>query len=291
MDIILRANASALLITPQSLPSPARGMSNDAFAALSKAEAKKRLVQSDAGKMLASPKIKASEHDKAEVKARIEEIKKRLNIIKNLFSNDPKGMAKALAQVFKELKAALKAYKADSDDELGMSDELAAEATAPQAAAPDDAKDKTDAAPADTSATNAQPAEAAPAETTTATTDPDGAAKAEAATTPAATTSDPTAASTGSDLYKAADQMFRKTIGEDDLDFIKTIKGLVQAIEDKLLTPARIQMKAQKSDKDTDEAFKEVDKQLAELKKEMDDETRDIKQAVPDAGTYVNLAA
>lgn len=291
MDAIIRTNSGAPLITPWS----ARGMSNDKYNILAKADDKKHTIESVASKAFDSPVMKAADKDKAFIKQKIEAIKERLKILRKLYSGNPKEMAKALTQIFKDLKAALKEYKAATDKEIGasagvveaiMPADVPMTPPAADAATPaDDAKDQP-AAPADPVA---DPAGDPATQTTTQAADPIAAPSADQAPT------DPATAATANDdkhaLYGQIEEKVKTMAGEDGLDFTKEIKGLVQWIEDKMLTPARIQMKAKKPDKDTDKAFEDVDKQLKELKQEMEDVERDIKREAPAVGQHLDVAA
>ena len=293
MDVTIRTNSGAPLITPWS----ARGMSNDKYNLLAKADEKKRTIETVASKAFESPVMKAADKDKSFIREKIEGIKKRLQILRKLFSGNPKEMAKALAQVFKELKAALKDYKAATDKEIGASagavDAMMpadvpmpppADAQAADDAAKDDTAKDTDAAPEETPATD-EPAQ-----------DPAVAIEQPvAAAEPALPVVDPAVAAAPHDekhaLYGQISEKVKTMAGEDGLEFTKEIKGLVQWIEDKMLTPARIQMKAKKPDKGTDKAFEDVDKELKELKKEMEDIERDIKREAPAVGQHLDVAA
>ncbi|HVZ28830.1 MAG TPA: hypothetical protein VG839_00445 [Asticcacaulis sp.] len=283
MDTAIRTNSGAPLITPWS----ARGMSNDKYAAMAAVSARKSEVESAAQKAFDTPVMKAADKDKDYIRQRIEGIKQRLKILQKMYSGNPKQMAHALAQVFKELKAALKDYKAAVDKELGASRSatdaaltagVPAEPAAPQA---DSDKDETkkDAAPTDADA--AQTAEKAA--------DP---VQAETPAPPEAQTPDapqPQAADTG--LYTSVARKVQEMAGADGLDFVKEIKGLAQWIEDKLLAPARIQKAAQKPDKFTDNAFEDVEKTLKDLRHDMEDMERDIKQVAPGVGQNLDVAA
>ncbi len=279
MDTSIRTNSGAPLITPWS----PRGMSTDKFNAIAAADARKSKIESAAQKAFDLPVMKAADKDKNYIRQRIEGIKERLKILQKMYSGNPKQMAHALAQVFKELKAALKDFKAATDREMGASSSAAdAAQTAgvpaePAAPPKDDAEqDDADKAKADDAAQTAPAqAEAAP-ETKQAETAPADAQP---------QTKDPTG------LYTAVDRKVKEIAGDDGLDFLKLVKGLVKQIEEKLLAPARIQKAAQKPDKSTNEAFEDVEKTLKDLHKDMEDMDRDIKQAVPGIGQKLDIAA
>jgi gas vesicle protein len=245
---------------PAALP---RGMSVEKFKAVEAAEQKKAAIAKAATDRLSAPKNDGAEQTKARVREEIKEIRKRLNILKSLYANNPKEMAKALAQVFKELKAAIKEYKAALKSEM------------------DNAGD---------AGVTALPAEPMPAADGGTAEKPEGdeAVKAdapEAGKDAAPESADPTAP------YGAVETAAKTMVGEDGLNFTKEIRALVNLIEQKLLTPARIQKQMMKPDKATDEAFRQVEEQLKSLRKEIQDTDRDLKAEAPMAGMHLDIAA
>jgi hypothetical protein len=277
MDTYIRTNSGAPLITPWS----ARGMSDGKYASVTAANAKKTEVQTDAFKAFEAPKMKSAETSKSNVRQKLQAIAKRLQILKKLFAGNPKEMAKALAQVFKELKAALKEYKAATDKELGGSD-AAVSATLPAGITTADTADTTTDEP--TAETASDPKADTETRDTTAQDQPETTPET-ASDTQAPPAEDRTA------LYSAVEGKVRQMVGDDGLDFIRQLKGMVNEITGKMLAPARIQMKAQKSDKDTEKAFEDVDKELKDLRKDMEDMARDIKHDVPTVGMTLDVAA
>jgi hypothetical protein len=263
MDTYIRTNSGAPLITPWS----ARGMSNDKYAALAAADARKSKIESAAQKAFDTPVMKAADKDKDYVRQRIEGIKQRLKILQKMYSGNPKQMAHALAQVFKELKAALKDYKAAIDKEMRASTS-AVDATLT----------------ADVPAEPAAPAESAKTDSDKTDAPKDG-------DTDAAQASAQAQAADGAGLYASVEKKVQEMAGTDGLDFVKEIKGLTQWIEDKLLAPARIQKAAQKPDKFTDNAFEDVEKTLKDLRHDMEDVERDIKLVAPGVGQNIDVAA
>jgi len=248
MDAVIRTNSGAPLITPWS----ARGMSNDAYIAKVKTDEHKRAVQALAQKANDSPQNRSLDQSRDFVRQKIEGIRKRLQILKKLFSNNPKEMARALGQIFKELKAALKQYK----ELIGKEADVGVATLESQASGTPTAPDAAD---GDTSSANPQNA-AAPA-------------------------------SPDQDLYTQAEQAVRDQWGQDALTFVKEIRGMVDEIEQKMLTPARIQHTAQKSDKDTDKVFEDAEKDLKDVRQSMDDMERDLKQGISLPGTTLDTSA
>ncbi len=260
-------------LTQGSLP---RGMSVERFNAEQAADKKKAAITKAASDLLSSPKNDGAEQAKSRVREQIQEIRKRLNILKSLYANNPKEMAKALAQVFKELKAAIKAYKAALKSEMDNAGDAGVTAIPaepmPAAAADTAEKPESDgAAKADAPETDKDPAADAPADPETRT---------------------DTAAQTGPTApYGAVETAAKTMVGEDGLSFTKEIRALVNLIEQKLLTPARMQKQMMKPDKATDEAFKDVEDQLKALRKEIQDTDRDLKAEAPMAGMHLDIAA
>lgn len=241
-----------------------RGMSVARSEAQQAAEQKKAAITKAASDLLHAPKNDAAEQSKSRVREQIQEIRKRLNILKSLYANNPKEMAKALAQVFKELKAAIKEYKAALKSEMDSAGDGSVTVMPAEPAAPP-AGDRPD----------AEPAKADEADKV----------DSEAKTDPATQAADPTAP------YGAVEAAAKTMVGEDGLNFTKEIRALVNLIEQKLLAPARMQKQAQKPDKATDEAFRQVEEQLKALRKEMEDTDRDLKAEAPMAGMHLDIAA
>jgi hypothetical protein len=238
-----------------------RGMSVERFDALQAADRKTAAITQAATERLNAPKNDGAEQAKSRVREEIKEIRKRLNILKSLYANNPKEMAKALAQVFKELKAAIKAYKAALKSEMDSAGDAGLTSVPTEPMPAPDAAEKPD-------AERTEVPEA----------DPEG--KAEAIQTQDATTP-----------YGAVETAAKTMVGEDGLGFTKEIRALVDLIEQKLLTPARIQRQAMKADKATDEAFRQVEEQLKALRKEIADTDRDLKAEAPMAGMHLDIAA
>lgn len=319
MDSIIYTNSGAPLITPWS----ARGMSNEKYAALQVKEAKKHEVEADAAKVFDQPSMKVDDKQRNFLRTKIENIVKRLKILQKLFSGDGREMARALTQIFKELKAALKAYKELAGKELGNVEGMVGQAMAPAPAAKGEGDDAGKAEAKNAEETAPETAEAAPVDEATGT-----AAEAAPETAPEATTTDETSAdgstsqeasvipepplhtpppvsegppalpagsawSDKSSLYKAVEQKVRETIGNDAMDFLKMVKAVVKHIEEKMLSKARIQISMMKPDKDLEKVVKELNESQKDLHKTMDDMDRDLKAAVPTLGTgmHVDIAA
>ncbi len=214
----------------------------------------KSLVSADAAKALSSPSLANAGNIKEQARQKVQQIVERLKILRKLFAADPKQMARALAQIFKELKAAVQAYAKAGGEELGLAADAAGAATAPPSA-----KD---------------PATANPPPTSAAADDPSAAA----------------APSGDHALYDAVLGETRKMIGEDGLDFIKLVRSASNEISD-LLDTARTQARGRKQDKETDKAIEDADKSLQSLREALSDTETDIHNAVPTAGMRLSIAA
>ena len=252
-----------------SAPAPTYAQAMQARDASKAAKAEeKRSVATSVARALNSSRMEAPERAKRDAKAKLIEIAKRLQLLKKLFAGNPKEMARALTQVFKELRAAVKAYKDAGGAELGLAGEVAqgAVANAPKSEdAPPEAE--TGEAPVEAETTEAKPEEKPP--------EPEP------------------AVANGSAVYDAVVGKMRKAIGEDGLDFIKMVRQLVNGangVRD-MLEAARTQAKGKKPDKDTDEAFEDADKEMKALADDMAKMERDIRNAVPEAGMKLSMDA
>ncbi|EGF92204.1 hypothetical protein ABI_06370 [Asticcacaulis biprosthecium C19] len=253
----------------------ARGMSNEKYLALKKADDHQKELQSKVGKVFDNEQMKAHTERKNRVRQKLEKLMEHLKILRKLFSGNPKEMARALTQVFKDLKAALKEFKDATKGQMDLSFSASAAVVPP----PTDSAAQSDVKDGDTDADKADAETEATAET----------AEPEAESVPAsasATTEDPNATVTHDELVGAV----RREIGQDGLKFLKELKAILAHIEEKMLQPARLQKAAQKPDKDMDKVFEAMDEELKELLKEMKDMERDLKQGVAETGTVLDIA-
>lgn len=238
------------------------------------ARAQKAEAQKTAADTLNEMPKKTRDDARARAKARVMQLVERLKIIKELGKSDPKIMAKMLANLMKELKAAVKDYAKAGGNDMDVSGFSAAQSTASQ--------------PVPNSATETQATEAAEEATVSNDTDSvteDTTAKA----TSTAETDAPDEATapyipTPADIKGAAEAYVKteRQRAEGELmevnDFMKQVRGLVKVVKD-LFETAKIKLAFQKADKDTVEAFKssgkdmeEIDKVLLDLNKGLDDE-------------------
>jgi hypothetical protein len=252
-------------------PAPTYAQTMQARDAAKAAKAQeKRMVAQNVAQALNSARMDAPERAKRDAKAKLIEIAKRVQLLKKLFAGNPKEMARALTQVFKELRAAVKAYKDAGGAELGLAGDAAKGAVA------NDVAPKADDAPPEAKAGEAPvEAETAQAEPEEKPPEPDQ------------------AAASGSAVYDAVVGNMRKAIGEDGLDFVKMVRQLVNGANGlrDMLEAARTQAKGKKPDKDTDEAFEDADKEMKALADDMATMEREIRNAVPEAGMKLSIDA
>jgi hypothetical protein len=226
----------------------ARGMSNEKYALLKKADDHRKELQEKTSKAMDTPEMRVQNEAKTRAREKLKAIVEKLKILKKLFSGNAKEMARAMTQVFKELKAALKEFKEAGKAQMDAVASSAASIVPPM---------------------------------TTGAVDPakvEGDVKAAEATDNTVTHDE----LTGS---------MRKALGEDGMEFLRELKGILKHIDEKMLAPARIQKAAQKPDEDTDKVFEEMDKELKELRKAMADMERDLKHDAPETGMFLDMRA
>lgn len=238
------------------------------------AKAQKAQAQKTAADTLNEMPKKTRDDARARAKAKVMQLVERLKIIKELGKSDPKIMAKMLANLMKELKAAVKDYAKAGGNDMDVSGFSAAQSAASQ--------------PVPDSDTETQPTEAAEEVAVSEDTDSvteDTAAEAEATTeTDAPDEATAPYIPTPTDIKGAAEAYVKteRQRAEGELmevnDFMKQVRGLVKVVKD-LFETAKIKLAFQKVDKDTVEAFKssgkdmeEIDKVLQDLNKGLDDE-------------------
>ncbi|MCF8506605.1 MAG: hypothetical protein K9G59_16985 [Caulobacter sp.] len=232
------------------------------------AEARAATVSEAATRARSGPRMAASESRKQQAKAKLQQVREWLKIVRKLYAQNPVGMAKTLAQVFKDLKAAVAAYRDAGGQAMGASGAAVAMPPAPPRPAGDE------------KAAGAGEGEKADGAATAG----DGAVEKVGDAMPA------TRPSEGASLYAAVVDEVRKQLGEDGLDFLKEVRGMVDDIR-KLLEAARGQAAIRRRDKDTDEAFEAADKALKDLNETMNDMERQIRHDAPSAGMTLSVAA
>lgn len=251
-----------------------------ARAALKQAlEARQAAVSEDAARARSSPRFEASETRKQQARSRLQQVREWLKIVRKLFAQDPKGMARALAQAFKDLKAAVKAFKDAGGQDMGAAGDVVGAALTAGRARTGEARE----APERTQGDGGGEA------------DRDGGGDAGAdpgspASAAAGQGAADLAATEGRSFYDAVVSEVRKSIGEDGLAFLKEVRGMVEEIG-KLLETARGQAAIRGRDRDTDKAFEEADETLKALHEAMDDMEAGIRRDAPTAGMRLSIAA
>lgn len=254
------ANAAALL---QARKAPARAPLT-ATELKAAASARKAAVSADASKARSSQAFQAGDTRKSQARAKLQQLREWLKIVRKLYAQNPQGMARALAQAFKELKAAVAAYKDAGGEEMAAAGGAVDAAITPPPAAPDAGSS-----------------------------DDEGdqwAGRSDATAAPDASANPLSGPLEGHARYDAVLGEVRKMIGEDGLDFLKDVRGMVDDLR-KLLEAARGQAAIRKRDKDTNAAFEEADASLKELGEAMSQMERQIRNDAPRAGLTLSVAA
>ena len=259
--------SSAQTLPTTSTPAPAR---EDVLAQRDKAKLEEAR---NALRSLSKPPNQAAEDRKAMARQKIEQLKARIRMLQMSAAMDPKGVAKLVAQLARELGAAVKAYASagGSTADLGG---------IPTAATPTAATPSADAAGAEDAATATATAEAATAEAATAEAASAETAAEEKVGDEAASASSDQAAAEGQD--QAADP-YRRLIdevnarglemtrrgseGEADREFMTQVKGMASALK-AIMRQAQNRAKGEGGDVSSADA-REGDKAMADLEKEI----------------------
>lgn len=293
---------------------PARTAAYTPRAMLAAAEdARQSAIAGSVADAMSSARTKPDQMVQDMARSQVQALMQRVQILKKLYAGNPREMAHALAQLFKELKAAVKAYQQATGDELGMAGDLASgavsaaaqTASAPAAqgadgagqgaspgAAPDGASDADEqaatAAPQTLAARGGADAEASAGATASASDSAQSATPAPTSPTPETPTT--TSAPGGASTYAAVTQGVREAFGRDAQSFFGDVRDVARALSD-ILASARIQAKAARPDKATARAFEDADKQYASLEHALDDADRDLRNTVPTLGLHLSIAA
>lgn len=214
-------------------------------------------IRADSARVLETPAFKGAETAKTQARAKLEQVRERLRILRKLYAGNPREMARALTQLFKELKAAVKAYKEAGGQEFGVSASAAAGVLGASTPAASGGK-----------AERGGEGEAS---------SPDEAE----------------AASAVAQVPVTADEVagaVRDLVGRDGLEFIKEVRDLARVIGDVLQT-SRGQAAVMARSRETDEAFEDADKAIKDLNKEMESMEREIRHNAPAAGTCLSIVA
>ncbi|WP_157105465.1 hypothetical protein [Sphingomonas sp. TDK1] len=192
------------------------GPGSTAGASPSKQEemAARKLQQAkDAVATLKTIKTKTSDSQKAQAAQKVKELKARLQALKLLYANDPKKLARAAAQIARELAGAVKSYVSAGGSTMDLGGADAGDAAA-GAAAPAGAEEGT--APAGPESAEAgQPAESTPTQ-------------GDAAEATPAKPGDPAPATSKAQEEKSANDRAR---AKADADFKDDVRDLARALK------------------------------------------------------------
>lgn len=130
----------------------ARGMSNEKYQLLKKADDHRRELQEKTSKAMDTPEMRVQNEAKTRAREKLKAIVEKLKILKKLFSGNAKEMARAMMQVFKELKAALKEFKEAGKAQMDAVTSAAASVVPPMTTGVDPAKPEGDVKAAETTA-------------------------------------------------------------------------------------------------------------------------------------------
>ncbi|WP_333571162.1 hypothetical protein [Sphingomonas sp.] len=122
---------------------PRVGATGTAAAPLSKAEeiaARKLQEAKSAVATLATIKTKTSDDERARAAQKVKELKARLQALKMIYASDPKKLARAAAQIARELAAAVKSYTSAGGSTIELGGAEAGDASAGGAAPGGEAK-------------------------------------------------------------------------------------------------------------------------------------------------------
>ncbi len=257
--------SSAQTLPTTSTPAPAR---EDILAQRDKAKLEEAR---NALRSLSKPPNQAAEDRKAMARQKIEQLKARIRMLQMSAAMDPKGVAKLVAQLARELGAAVKAYASAGGSTADLGAIPTAATPSADAAGADDAATATaEAATAEAATAEAATAEAASAET---------AAEEKVGDEAASASSDQAAAEgqeQAADPYRrlidevnarGLEMTRRGSEGEADREFMTQVKGMASALK-AIMRQAQNRAKGEGGDVSSADA-REGDKAMADLEKEI----------------------
>ncbi|ESQ81063.1 hypothetical protein [Asticcacaulis sp. YBE204] len=216
---------------------------------------------------------KVRDDTRARAKEKLMQLFERMKIIKKLGENDPKMMAKLLAQAMKELKAIVKEYVRAGGNSSDVSGYAAAQVTA-STPVPDETKD-----------VEAEASDAVSEVETTSEDVPTEAVEGDTAVEATAETSEtaekpqtPLEAKTAAEAYVKTERDRAQGELMEVGEFMRLVRGFMKATKE-LLETAKIKLTFQKVGKDTVEDFrssyedmKDIEEEFEDLSKGLDDE-------------------
>lgn len=219
---------------------------------------------------------KVRDDTRARAKEKLMQLFERMKIIKKLGENDPKMMAKLLAQAMKELKAIVKEYVRAGGNSSDVSGYAAAQVTA-NAPVPDEAKSvETEASDAVSEAEAT--AEDVPAEAVEGDTEVEATDETTETSETAEKPQTPLEAKTAAEAYVKTERDRAQGELMEVGEFMRLVRGFMKATRE-LLETAKIKLTFQTVGKDTVEDFrssyedmKEIEEDFEDLSKGLDDE-------------------
>jgi len=233
---------------------------------------------------------------KTRARETIERLKKEIELIKRLWAHDAKQMARQLARIGKDLKAAVKDYakaaKENGEDAAALRQDLTALAASSTSNAPAKAQP-------DTASENAKPQQTAmpphdaPSENAASET-PDSADDGGPTTAAPAVTQTQSAASayqTQDRNEKVRELKDRIAEAKGDLVFVAEVRGLIKKIRE-LMQEAKIKSHFDGRDKaDKEEALKVFEKSMADVDEAVGDLETDVRDDFPELSTGFEIKA
>lgn len=262
------ASAFASLYTANAFTSGATKRASgpqSALAAKASTEVEDRLSEALKAMKRAPDEQKQTTRNRA--RERVEAVREQLKIIKELYSQNPKEMAKALRHLVKELKSALKAYKDAGGDmtSIGASGLTAMASNASPAQAGAEATDLE-------SSSDDPKSDEALAEAVDDTPDTDSEPDAPDAPSPASLAEEPSPRQARASI-EALETRFGELKGDEE--FILSVDGLKRKIKD-LFETAKIQSAFLARDKTREGAFEALDEDLKALDEDVTEYQRDV---------------
>lgn len=240
--------------------------------AAKKAE-EKTASQKQAAEDLRNLPKKTRDDVRARAKVKVAQLMERLKLIKEMGKSDPKMMAKMLANLMKELKAAVKEYASAGGNSMDVSAFSSAQTTAsiPAAETSDETKDA-EAATEEASAEAAEVEDAAKEaekieDAEQAAEQVEDAEGTEDAGEPAPPS--PAQTRAAAEAYVKTERSRAESELSEVHDFMRHVRAITKKVKEMFET-AKIQLAFQKVDKDTVEAFKSSGKDMEEIEDMLD---------------------
>ncbi|UDF03685.1 hypothetical protein [Asticcacaulis sp. AND118] len=223
----------------------------------------KSAAQKQAAEDLRDLPKKTRDDVRARAKLKVTQLLERLKLIREMGQNDPKTMARMLASLMKELKAAVKAYASAG----GNSMDVSAFSSAQTAASTPVSEDAQDSAKGEVEAAEAAEDAAKEAETLEDAEPVEDTENTEETGEPALPS--PAQTRAAAEAYVRTERSRAESELMDVHDFMKQVRAITRKVKDMFET-AKIQLAFQKVDKDTVEAFQSSGKDMEEVEDMLD---------------------